>query len=145
MRNLLFFFVALTLTLTPSNCRSGPKEISREQAHQLVLTVLESQGFDIKSPDLVVEDRPDDPDMPGFYEFGAYTRNEGMNLSAGAYAVGRRTAEVWNWMHCWRFTRAKRVRALQKHLRREIGLSESELRTLSAKRPFCFSIPMTEH
>jgi hypothetical protein len=144
MRILQFFLVALALSLTPSNSRSEPKEISREQARQLVLRVLESQGFDLKSPDLVVEDQPEDPDMSGFYRFSAYTRGEGMNFSAGAYAVGRRTVEVWNWMHCWRFGRAKSVRALQKQLRKEIGLTDSEYRKLSAERHFCFSAPVTD-
>jgi len=119
-------------------------EITREQARQLVLTVLESRGFDVKSPDLVLESRADDPTMPGFYLFSAYTIGKGMNLSAGAYAVGRRTVEVWNWMHCWRFARAKKVRELQRRLRKEIGLTDNELRQLSAKRPFCFSVETTD-
>jgi hypothetical protein len=120
--------------------QAQPKEISRQQGRELVLTVLESAGFDLKSPNLVVEDQPDASDMPGFYLFNAYTIEKGMNLPAGAYAVGRRTVEVWNWTHCWHFSRAKKVRALQKQLRKEIGLTEGELRGLSAKRPFCFSV-----
>jgi hypothetical protein len=134
-------FVLSTLILSPGGAQAPPKEITRGQARQLVLTQLQSDGFDIQSPNLVVEDRPDDPDMPGFYQFGAYTTDGG---SAGAYAVGHRTAELWNWMHCWRFSRAKNLRDLQNKLRKEIGLTESEYRKLSAKRPFCFSVPVTE-
>jgi hypothetical protein len=145
MRKFQFFILALTLTLTLSNLKAQPREITRDQARLLVRTVLESQGFDLKSPSLVVEDQPDDRAMPGFYQFSAYTRGEGMDFSAGAYAVGRRTVEVWNWMHCWRFTHAKGVRALQKRLRKEIDLTESEYRKLSADRPFCISTPVTDH
>ena len=145
MRTFQFFALAVTLTLTPSDAKAQLKEITRDQARLLVRTVLESQGFDLKSPSLVVEDQPDDGDMPGFYKFSAYTRGEGMDFSAGAYAVGRRTVDVWNWMHCWHFTRAKSVRSLQKRLRKEIGLTESEYRKLSADRPFCFSTPGTDH
>ena len=137
--------VVSTLILSPACGQAQPKEITRAQARQLVLAQLESDGFDLKSPDLVVEDQPDDPDMPGFYLFSGYTIGKGMNFSAGAYAVGHRTVELWNWMHCWRFTRAKRVRALQKQFRKEIGLSESEYHRLLATRPFCFSVPVSEH
>jgi hypothetical protein len=141
---LFLMFLALWPMSTVGQIPDGdahPREITREQGRQLVLAVLESQGYDVKSADLVVEDWPDDPDMPGFYMIGAYTKTGG---SAGAYAVGRRTVEVWNWAHCWRFTRAKKLRALQKQLRREIGLTKSEYRRLSAARPFCFSVFVTD-
>jgi hypothetical protein len=140
-----YYLVVSILILSPSRGHAQPKKITRDQARQLVLAQLESDGFDLKSPDLVVEDQPDDPDMPGFYLFSAYTIGKGMNFSAGAYAVGHRTVELWNWMHCWRFTRAKKVRALQKELRRQLGLSKSEYRRLSATRPFCFSMPTVDH
>lgn len=141
MNRFMYCLAVSGLILSSAGAQTHPKEITRAQARQLVLAQLESDGFDLKSPDLVVEDRPDDPDMPGFYQFGAYTTDGG---SAGAYAVGRRSVELWNWMHCWRFTHAKKVRALQKQLRGEIGLTHAEYRKLSANRPFCFSAPMTE-
>jgi|SRR5580700_1333987 hypothetical protein len=144
MSNYRILFLALGLLFICPNCSLQPTEVTREQARQLVLAVLQSQGFDVKSPNLVVEDWPDAPDIPGFYLLGAHTIAPDMNLSAGSFAVGRRTAEVWNWTHCWRFSRAKNVRNLQKKLRKEIGVTDSEYQKLAAKRPFCFSIPFVE-
>ena len=141
---LRFVAFALTLAVAPSSIEAQPREITRDQARLLVRAVLASQGFDLNSPSLVIDDQPDKPEFPEYYLFSAYTRGEGMDFSAGAYAVSRRTADVWNWMHCWRFRRAKRLHVLQKQLRKEIGLSESDYRKLSAERPFCFSIPVTD-
>src|SRR5713101_455225 len=70
-------------------------EITRDQARQLVLKILESEGIDVKSPELVVEDQSNDKDCWGFYIFSAYRAS---NL--GYVAVGRKTAEVWNPVLC---------------------------------------------
>ena len=112
------------------------QEITRREARQLVIAVLESNGYDIKSHKLDVEDEADRADFPGYFLFTAYTDSPNLLLSIGGYAISRNTADIWDWINCVNF-RTRTVRALQKRLRRKMNLSAQDYSRLGKQRTFC--------
>ena len=130
--------VALALPLVLVLCAASArpaKTITRRQARELVLKVLEAQGTPIRSPKFDLEDSPaNEKYFPGFYSFDAYFDTASRLATIGHYDVNRRTADVWEGIGCHRLN-PPAIRPLQKLLREEVGLSEQGYRKLSTAAP----------
>ena len=81
----------------PAPAKTG---ISQDQAKSLVLAWLKEHGVRLDSSEFDLESEPDDPEIPDFYLFSAYTNTRTSLKIIGAYAVGRRTAAVWQRLDC---------------------------------------------
>lgn len=81
----------------PAPAKAG---ISQEQAKSLVLAWLREHGVRLDSSEFDLESEPDDPEVPDFYLFSAYTNTRTSLKVIGAYAVDRRTAAVWQRLDC---------------------------------------------
>lgn len=126
---------ALVLALLLWEGPSGPaKEITREQARQLVLMALKAQGTPTKSPKFDLENGRDELDFPEFYNFEAYFDTKTHLATIGFYAVGRKTADIWESVGCHRLD-SPAIRRLQRSLRKKIGLTEQEYQKLTSVAP----------
>lgn len=112
---------------------ANTRSVSKAQARQLVLKLLQSEGYDTSSASFELEEIKD-PYFPDFYQFGARVDNPERFDSAGTYIVDPRTADVQEMTICAP-PKAKTVRNFQAQLRRNIGLSDSEYRKLKERRP----------
>jgi hypothetical protein len=127
--------VALLVLVCASSSRPA-KEITLDQARQLVLKTLEAETNFTKLPKFGL-DHYSDPYFPGFFFFEATWDNPHQppaSVVLGHYAVNRKTAEVWESIGCRRLSPSA-IRPLQKSLRKGIGLSKQECRKLSAIAP----------
>ena len=124
------------LLLIAAFCALAPaaeKEISREQARELVLKALKAEGYPTNSPKFELHDR-DDPYFPEFHSFSAYFDTPDRFAAIGHYAVNPKTADVWEVMGCRRL-KPRAIRALQKSLRKESGLSKGDYKKYSSLAP----------
>jgi hypothetical protein len=130
------FIPGVVLLILVSVGASGlAKEITRNQARQLVLKVLQAQGTPTNSPKFDLEDNTgNEKYFPGFYSFDAYFETSNRLATIGHYDVNRRTADVWEGIGCHRLA-APAIKPLQRSLRKRIGLSEHEYQKLSAVAP----------
>jgi hypothetical protein len=90
-------------TPTQAQNQSAPaadKSISRSQAKTLVLAYLQSQGYKTDTAEFVLDDNPDEKDLPDYYMMDAYYNSATRVTSVGAYAVDRHSAVLWQRVSC---------------------------------------------
>jgi hypothetical protein len=112
------------------------KEITRDQARELVMKALKAETKFTRLPKFGLDDYSD-PYFPGFFFFEATWDNPHhppASVVLGHYAVNRKTAEVWEAVGCHRLS-PPTIKPSQKSLRKAIGLSEQEYQKLSAGAP----------
>src|SRR5437763_1754474 len=87
--------------------QAGPTQrrtVTLEEAKQLIFRASEDEGA-TKLPHFTLQEEPDDPDLPDFYNFSALWRNPDPGGSAviGYYTVDRATGDVWSADECKEF------------------------------------------
>lgn len=112
---------------------ANPKGLTRAQARELLFAALKARGYPTKSPSFSLEDRRDRY-IPDFYAFDAYSNLRDRLVSTGHFAVNRKTADIWEDVTCKRLD-IPSIKEAQEKLRREIGLTEKEYKSLSAEPP----------
>lgn len=124
-------------TAEPTTRSKGRREISSEEAHDLLKAFL-------KLPDVAIlhEDDfryPDGDRYPAFHfieaELGVSPGPVGV-LQVRYYAVDRQTGDVWNAVICELITSSSLTK-VQVALRRRIGLTDVEYRKLKKLGPLC--------
>lgn len=123
-------FLALCLQLTSS---SEPKRITRSQARDLLLRVLEKKGYPVTAKNFELDDT-NDSYYPDFYSFQSYSNSESRLVSTGVFAVNNRTADVWDALPCRRLE-LRMIKPVQKELRKQIGLSDQAYAQLTKEAP----------
>jgi hypothetical protein len=125
----------VVLLLVGSGPSQPANEITRYEARQLVLRVLEAQRTPTKSPKFDIEDNTgNERYIPGFYSFIAYFDMPARLATVGSYAVNRKTADVWEDIGCRRLG-PPAIKPAQRALRMKMGLSDKEYRKLSVTAP----------
>jgi hypothetical protein len=124
-------------TSEPTTTNNGWREITSEEARDLLKSFLKRRGGDnLEKYDPVY---PDGTRYPAFYFFeailGASPGPVGV-LNVRYYAVDRQTGEVWNAVICERVTSSSLTRA-QVALRRRIGLMDADYRKIKKLGPLC--------
>ncbi len=112
------------------------REVTREEARQLVLKALGGETSFTRLPKFGL-DYYKDPYFPGFHFFEATwdnPRRPPASVVLGHYAVNRRTGDVWDVGLCKRLD-PRAARVLQRSLRKQIGLRESEYKKFRATEP----------
>ncbi|HEX3748280.1 MAG TPA: hypothetical protein VHW09_30335 [Bryobacteraceae bacterium] len=115
----------------------GRQEISLEEARDLLKAFLKLPGGD-----LLQEDDPHYPDGTHYPAFHFFTAILGASpgpigvLQVRYYAVDRQTGDVWNAVICQTIT-SPSLTKLQVVLRRRIGLTDAEYRTIKRQGPLC--------
>jgi hypothetical protein len=124
---------AFLLIAGSANAESKSKVISANQARELVRAALPSP--DLKKP--VSIQRGSDDYMPGYYSFSAYGPANPFGSSLiGHYAVDPKTGDVWDGIICREYRTAALVK-LQASIRKQLGLSQAEYRTLRHPTSYC--------
>jgi hypothetical protein len=129
----LFALVILACVFADAQSVQRPRELTIQEAHSILEASipdatrrLPGYGFD---------------DFAGynpaqFYFIEVIWDNPGGSVVWGNYAVDRATGDLWSAVICERIT-SKRVRAVQRHVRKEIGLADGEYRKIRRPGPMC--------
>jgi hypothetical protein len=137
MARITFFYgliLSAVLQLFAVQAISAPNEITREEAKNVVKIWLTGQGYDTHSLRFVLDKDPDQTSFPDFFFFSAAYEQEQSVPTLGHFAVGRKSADLWDWELCKRL-QAPAVRSIQESLRKRIGLSRRDYRELSKIAP----------
>jgi len=126
-----------SLTSSAQPPESASKLLTQEDCRQLVLEALKIQGIKTQDPTLELIDDPYDPDFPDFYNVEAHDVDvHGHYASLGAFAVDRRTGDLWYAVVCWEL-KSPQLKRLQEAIRKRIGITEKEYRKLRRRGPMC--------
>ena len=118
-----------------ADAKETPRSVSLEQATALVVAALPTKTKQL--PEFGIEQFGEDQHSQ-FYFLTAYWQGApNGSMIIGNYAVDPSTGDVWDAvMECSELnTRA--LRKLQKRIRREIGLSDSEYKKIKSKGLLC--------
>ncbi len=129
----LFALVILACVVADAQMVRPPKELTIQQAH----LILEASIPDVtkRLPGYGLDDfEINDP--PWFYFIEVTCDNPRGSVVWGNYAVDRATGDLWSAVICERVT-SKRVRALQRQVRKEIGLTDADYRKIKRPGPMC--------
>lgn len=128
--------LAIILALATA-AQSKVRSITESQARELVLTLLQSGGYNTSTGNFEL-DELHDPSFPDLILFEARVNNLERFDAAGEYVVDPRTADVQEMNTCVSPT-APIVVKFQAQLRKSIGLSISEYQKIKKRRPLpCF-------
>ncbi len=112
------------------------RNISLEEANDLVFACLRSVGCTKQTCSLVRYHAADWPGLPEFYSFQAISSNPHTSFNQGYYEVDPRSGDVWNGVICERFESPFLV-GLQRTIRKRIGLHDDEYKNASQDGPMC--------
>ena len=110
------------------------KDVSRNDAANLVKKWLNNQGYRTHSPRFAFSDDPDQANFPTFYFFSANYAQDHSAPTLGHFAVNRNTADLWDVELCKKLSTSA-LRTAQRFLRNRIHLSERDYRKLSRLAP----------
>jgi len=115
---------------------SEPKrrEISLEEAHDLVTALMQDRG-NTKLPGFDLDSYKDSY-YPQFQFFQAIFDNPHGSFNLGHYAVDPKTGDLWNGVICERM-RSVSLTKLQRVIRIRIGLTQSDYRKAQRPGPMC--------
>ena len=131
----IFVMVFASLALSIAQCANRPRNVSADQAKNLLLEALPLKTRHLPKFGL---DGGLAPDRPRFYFFSA-TWAGFPNGSAviGNYAVDASTGDVFSTtVECEEISTPS-LRKLQAEIRKRIGLSDSEYHKIKSKGPLC--------
>ena len=116
------------------------KGMSEVDAVHLLIAYLRSQGYDTKEVPLLIDrlwiERMTDVPDKGFYEYDIHST--GPLAHVGTYAVNAETGDIWDTGLCRRLDTTA-IAPLENLIRDNIGLSKSDSKRLSKKKPPCLN------
>jgi len=105
------------------------------EARQLVLASLDSMSR--RAPGLTVKGGARDSSFPDYYNFAVMWDGTGSaSVMVGFFDVDPSTGDVFEGTGCGERT-TPLLRALQRKIRRRLGLSDNAYRRLKKKGPYC--------
>jgi hypothetical protein len=117
--------------LTPS------RTLTSSQAETLVIATLSKQQRRLHGIEAEQFNNPGSIQFLFFTVVWAPPADQRGNVVVGNYAVDPKTGDVWSaTMSCMEES-SRQLRALQRHLRTELGLSDAEYRHLKTTGPLC--------
>lgn len=112
---------------------SKRRNLSLEEASDLVFAYLKSTGGNQENCSLVPYHPPDAPDL---YHFQGISTDPSRGFNLGYFAIDPTTADIWSGVFCERLV-SKDLTSLQRIIRRRIGLSAQEYKKAKKPGPFC--------
>jgi hypothetical protein len=109
------------------------KTITRNQARDLLLQVLQKQGYPIRASNFELDDE-NDKYFPHFYTFHSYSNSKARLVSTGVFAVNKRTVDVWDELLCHKIDLPE-IRPLQSKLRKQTEITDIEYASLTKEVP----------
>ena len=114
------------------------KGMSEVDAVHLLIAYLRSQGYDTKEVPLLIDRMTGDSDN-GFYDYDIHAPGPNDYLGhIGTYAVNSETGDIWDTGLCRRLDTTA-IAPLENLIRDNIGLSKSDSKRLSKKKPPCLN------
>jgi hypothetical protein len=112
------------------------RKITKAEAIELIRASLELPKGSF--PGLSFEESGEDPYFPGYYEFQVlWASPPPTSPNIGFFKVDPKTGDVWDGVVCREY-KSKKLKALQKQLRKQIGLTNEEYQRLRPKYgPMC--------
>ena len=111
------------------------RKVTVAEARQLVLASLDSMSR--QAPGLTVKGGSRDSSFPDYYSFAVMWAGTGRaSVMVGFFDVDPLTGDVFEGTGCGERT-TPLLRALQRKIRRRLGLSDNEYRRLKKKGPYC--------
>jgi len=127
----------LVLATLPCRADSVPESrtVTKDEAEALVRAALPAKLKRLPTFGMEISQ---DRDHPRFYFAYVYWAGEPQgSMTVGNYAVDTETGDVWDAVISCDEIRAQALRGLQKMIRKEIGLSESEYKRVKSKGRLC--------
>src|SRR5690242_13882944 len=95
--NLLYWLILSAVLLLAVQADNAQDEIPRDEAKNVVRILLAGQGHDTHSSRFVLDNDPDQIKFPDFFFFSAAYEQEQSAPTLGHFAVGRKSADLWDW------------------------------------------------
>jgi hypothetical protein len=129
----LFALVILGCVVADAQSVPRPRELTIEEAHSILTAWIPDAtqrlpGYELD--DFTIND------PPWFYFIEVIWDNPRGSVVWGNYAVDRATGDLWTAVICERIT-SRRVRAAQRQVWKELGLTKAEYRKIKRPGPMC--------
>ena len=136
-KNFSAAFAILALAISPCLAQSVPetRTVSKVEAEALVRTALPEKLKRLPKFGMEISQ---DKNFARFYTALVYWEGEpNGSVMVGNYDIDQETGDVWDAVTSCDEMNTRALRRLQKTIRKEIGLSDSEFKSVKSKGPLC--------
>jgi hypothetical protein len=134
-----FLAAVITVVLATSPCLADSvhesRTVSKDEADALVRAALPAKLKRLPNFGMEISQ---DPHFARFYFASVYWEGEpNGSVMVGSYDIDQETGDVWDAVTSCDEMNTRALRKLQKMIRKEIGLSDSEYKRVKSKGPLC--------